>query len=571
MSHSKGDTRRVGHLTLLKQPKKLTSREFNALPFAERLEMVQQAAGRRKYDLIIDAADARELVACLPMQEVYLLARELGPEDMTELLALATTEQLTGILDLDCWQRDRLDGKRALEWLAALAEAGDEALLDFVMEMEFELLAALVSGWIQITWTPDDIEDEEERKALIARDGGYGIEYRDSETAKLVGHILSLIWQRDPEFYWRLMATVHGEGGSVLEEDVYRWRTGRLLDLGFPEPVEAQSVYAWQDPDRADPSAWNRDYPLAFNEETRPPGYLLTRVAPGELLSEVLTGGISSDSAWELTYLLNKMMVADEVDPGDARQVDETLRRLYATLNLALEHLAGQNVERAAQLFNGCYLEFLFRHGHSLVLQLARRAHKIQASRIAPYIDVPYRALLEALCRRRPDVWEGAIEAGRGGSRPFARLSEIRQVADCLDRLELQQQLFDQVLPFDLPTPAELDLSGCQIDEADQVGLSTFFLTALANQLLGNDFVPNPVSALELPDLHRLVSRDGKVDPDLRQRLVERFEAELPGSSAFVEWSLGTLEEEFCCLDARAIDGRFLACLLVRLNGTGEN
>jgi len=568
MSHSKESGRRVGHLTLLRKPSRLTAKEYNALPFEERLALVQEASGRRKYDLIIEAADAPAIVRRLPVQELYLLARELGPEDMTELLALATPEQVNGLIDLDCWHGDRLDGKEALAWLSALAEAGDDQVLSVLLGMDFELLALMVGKWIRVTYTPDDIEDEEERKALIARDGGYGIEYRDSETAKQVGHLLNLLFRHDPAVYWRLMETVRGEPESALEEDVFRWRNGRLLDQGFPEPFEAQVIYAWLDPERADPEAWRRSVPMAFDPDVRAPGYLLVRVTPRDLLAEVLAAGVDQETAWELTYLLNKMVMADGIDIGDARQVDDALRRLYATLNLALESLAGQDVDQAARLFNECYLEYLFRHGHSLALRLARRARPLAASRIAPYIDAPYRALLEGLERRRPECWEGAIEAGRGGFRPFARLSELRQVEECLERLEVQRRLFEEVLPFELPSPEELDLAGCQIDDAAQVGLSVFFLTALANQLLGGDFLPLPLPAAELATLHGLLTRDGRLDPNLRRRLVDRFEAELPGGGAFADWCLAVWDEEFCSVDPAGLDPRFVGGILIRLAET---
>ena len=40
----------VKHLTLLRDPRTITSREFNALSQVERLEMVRAAQGRRKLE-----------------------------------------------------------------------------------------------------------------------------------------------------------------------------------------------------------------------------------------------------------------------------------------------------------------------------------------------------------------------------------------------------------------------------------------------------------------------------------------------------------------------------------------
>ena len=92
--------KKVKHLTLLREPRRLTPKEFNALAYAERLEMVRLAHGRQKYDLLIEAKDAEELVRRLPAQELFLLFKELGVEDIPELLPLVTCEQFTTFLDL---------------------------------------------------------------------------------------------------------------------------------------------------------------------------------------------------------------------------------------------------------------------------------------------------------------------------------------------------------------------------------------------------------------------------------------------------------------------------------------
>ena len=50
--------RQVGHLTVLRQGRKLSLKEYNALTGSERLEMIHQASGKQKYDLILNANDA---------------------------------------------------------------------------------------------------------------------------------------------------------------------------------------------------------------------------------------------------------------------------------------------------------------------------------------------------------------------------------------------------------------------------------------------------------------------------------------------------------------------------------
>ncbi|NOQ42530.1 MAG: hypothetical protein GQ563_08535, partial [Desulfuromusa sp.] len=47
--------RQVGHLTLLRQERKITVAEYNALTIDEQLNMIHQARGKQKYDLLINA------------------------------------------------------------------------------------------------------------------------------------------------------------------------------------------------------------------------------------------------------------------------------------------------------------------------------------------------------------------------------------------------------------------------------------------------------------------------------------------------------------------------------------
>jgi hypothetical protein len=131
--------------------------------------------------------------------------------------------------------------------------------------------------------------------------------------------------------------------------------------------------------------------------------------------------------------------------------------------------------------------------------------------------------------------------------------------------MELQQRLFEQSLHFVLPDPAVADFSGCQPERADDVTLVEFFLTALANKLLGRELLPLPIAEEELAGLHGMVSRSGKVHPRLREETVKWLESLQPGGGAFAAFCLDIWEEEFCAISAEELDPRFIGGLIVRL------
>lgn len=537
---------------------RFTPAVYNALPFAERLDLVRYAQGREKYDLLLAAADIAELVAQLPPQELHLLVRELGAEDVPELLALATTEQFTTFLDLDSWQGDRLQASEVLRWLALLLETGEEKVFQTAFELDPALLTLLLRKLVRIVGGPEDAHDDDIRAEAARRDGGYEFEYLDPKSARLVATFLDILSRHDQEFFFSLIEGVRWELEAELEELVYAERLGRLLDQGFPDPQQARAIYAWLDP--AGVVAPNeRKRPFALDDFGRlAPGFPLAAVPSGNLLATLLAKGGES-AAWELAALVNKLLIADGVDVGKPEAVRACAAAAARTLNLALEELCDGDPQRAEQLFASCYLEHLFRAGFSLTLRLQRRARSLRREPFYPWLDGPWRAALEALAQDRPRLHSGE---GRG-ERPFASRTDLQAAEAQLAESEALCGLFAGKLPFALPAREGWDLSGCHPATALELTLSDLLLTALGNRLLGRAFAPEPIPAAELAALQQKVTRAGKVDAALRQELRAQLDGLVAGCGPFADWCCDLWEEEFC--GARDLDPRYLGGLIVRL------
>lgn len=147
----------------------------------------------------------------------------------------------------------------------------------------------------------------------------------------------------------------------------------------------------------------------------------------------------------------------------------------------------------------------------------------------------------------------------------FAELFEIRAVEQWLARIELQRRLFEEGLQFDFPVPAQLDLNGCHPEEVEDVTLVEFFLTSLANKLLGREFQPLPIAEEELAGLHDMVSQSGALHPRLREETIKWLESLVQGGGDFARYCLDIWEEEFCSIGSADIDARFIGGLIVRL------
>ncbi len=537
--------------------------DFPRLSPAEQIDVLRCQDARQKTRLLIDAPNGGELMALLPTQEVYLLAVERGPEHLPELLGLATPEQWSGFIDLDCWNGDQFDSTKTHRWLISLLQGEEENVFRVLREMNFEQLVLIFKSELDILSGPEEDENSDARIDAVKRDGGYEISYHSENGAKMFGKILDILQSYEPGFFVYLLEAVRAETMGMIEESVYQQRTGRLQDMGIQDSFSARKVYSWIDPEE-----YRQERPVKITPgscEGSAPGFTLTLVRPKGLLAEALADGMDEGLAWEMANVVNKVIMADRIEMGNLEQVSKVISKVDAYLNLALEWLAGQDVDAAQKCLTDCYCEDLFRLGYSMTLRLQRRATIVGKTTVAPYLDHNARACVAALNQNPPLFFEGVANPTKGGTRLFASLAEIQSVDLWLDRIEIQRQLFEDALQFVLPEPEVLDLTGCQPDQADEVTLVEFFLTSLANKLLGRDFQPLPIAEEELAGLHGMVSHSGVLHPRLREETVKWLDSLMSGGGDFAGYCLDIWEEEFCSVGFEDIDPRFVGGLIIRL------
>ncbi len=343
----------------------IDSVDFSQLTLTEQVDVLRGQDSRQKTELLLDAENGAELMAQLSAQEVYLLAVERGPEHLPELLSLATPEQWSGFIDLDCWNDDNFDSAKTHRWLISLLQSEEETVFTVLRQMNFELLTLIFKSEMDILSGPEADENSDARIDAIKRDGGYEISYHSEDSAKLFHRILDTLQSYEPEFFVYLLEAVRAETMGLIEECVYQQRTGRLQDMGIPEPFSARKIYSWLDPE-----LYRKERPCKLSPGTcagSAPGFILTLVRPKGLLAEVLADGMDEEMAWEMASVVNKVIMADRIDMGNVEQVGHVISKVDAYLNLALEWLAGQDVAAAKECLSSCYYEDLFRVGHSLL------------------------------------------------------------------------------------------------------------------------------------------------------------------------------------------------------------
>lgn len=406
------------------------------------------ARGKRRLDLILDAADPAAMVRGLPADDLYFTIREVGLADAAEVVRLSSPSQFRAFLDLDAWRGDRMDPARALPWLRAgrVGALGDEGLERAwrrkLAALDLELLELILRSCLVIHDLDRDPDPEvASDQVLRTTEGRFAVEFLgEGVEALAVRNLVDDLYAENPFRAARLLESVRWELPSELEESALRWRKGRLHDLGYPPLEEALSWFAR-------PAARSGALPGA---PARPPGFFLELRPPGSLLAraaEHLPEAEREALELELVAAANATMVADAVDPGDLDAVRRAVESSRALVELGLERLAagaGDAGARAAEVLRSTPVKALFQQGFGRLLELRWRAERVLAAARGS-LGSPLDEVLKALARRRPLYFPGAEApredwgtpaAGAFEARPFLSSGDVARAAEALAAAE---------------------------------------------------------------------------------------------------------------------------------------
>lgn len=505
-------------------------------------------------DALLEHPRARQLVQALPPQDLFLLIKHRGLTDSTELLTFASPEQFRTFVDLDGWKRDLPDIQAIAPWLQAVV-AGGEELTEKFEALDIELQALILHGLIRI----HPIEPEGEVPVgpgffYVTPDRSYVLELVDPALQELAERLVRAKEEAlGPLGLSVFLSSVLFELPSALEHEAARWRQARLEDLGFPTYDESMTLYAPLPGEELQRLAG----PATRQPETELPRWLARRESGPELAAAMaeLDPRLRSRVEHDLVSLVNALMVASAVDPGDDEAVKTVLSRARGYLSIALDLLGGTDRQRVAQLLQRFPLRYLFRFTATGLSGLRIRARRL--ARLARRLGVEDQAWLAALSQLPPKLPDGT---------EFTRRDQLVSAEAELIRLEdIEQALRRDPGLTSLP--------------ADSSAVAAFG-TALAHRWLGHP--PEQGGPLPEGDAREFLRRalaNGHLLPEVR-RFAEAWLADLLGDErrarSLAAFWCAELDEELGGLDpAVPLDPRFVGLVLAgdgseRPDGDGE-
>lgn len=505
----------------------------NSPPLSHLRARLAQPRGQRRIDALLAADQPEAAVAALSVVEVFHLVHEVGFADGRALIALATPEQVRGCLDLDSWDRAQIDVTACKPWLAALLDAGFEKIGQVWPTLDSEFAALFIQKHthiydLSLEETPPE---DDPRPVFMTPDRFLAVQITadDEDTVHLIHHLIDDLYRVDPsgQIARHTLMAARSEPEAHLTELSYRWRSGRMADLGYVEYYAALEVFRPLDTDavtlgegtedrfgaaiEGDPVAVD-SLPVPVAEKLSGISFLaraMDRIAEPEELNRLEMATM---------VLINKVLAAARVSPGDLDALPIAAEHALSTLALGLESLTQGDLDRAEQALRTVSFTRLHRLGYSLTVKLGQLARALAPRAVTA--GPPDDDLLAALTGRRPffpralDHINQMDQPPDADIRPIASLADVRVLAQALTRLACRVAIAD-ALGVDLLAMAQRPEPRPSLDDHVR--------TALGRALLGQPLSVTPLATAEIVDLRDRVIAHGAIEPERRVRAAKQL------------------------------------------------
>jgi hypothetical protein len=184
---------------------------------------------------LIGAPHLAQVVSRLSPDVLHQVIRHHGLEACGALVAAATPQQVTAILDLDLWRpaaaggTEQFDAGRFGAWLEALMEEGEAVAARVIADMDESLAVAALSRYVRVfdpgifepTFSSDDEQEPNGPRPTDDSEcevGGYVIRARTADTWDAIVGLLMALSDERPRAFHALMQGCRNLSNSTPEE-----------------------------------------------------------------------------------------------------------------------------------------------------------------------------------------------------------------------------------------------------------------------------------------------------------------------------------------------------------------
>ena len=567
----------------------MTGKEIRTVTTSMRPELPVEwktMSATEKTKALLERKDLPQLVQTMAADKLYLMIHEIGVDSSLELFSFVEPDQWKGLVDISCWESDMSSPERFAAWFQAVSLAGAPVAEKFIGAVDEEYLVTVIKSIATVEekdldkdFVPDTLE------IIPSPDGEFFLLIpRNHTLIPFVVQALKLIFAKDLLKGRRLLRACRTELTTQLTETAFRFRSGRLEDLGFLEFNVAMEIL--------EPIALNelREKLKETVDEANLPRYssLQSSISGLQLYGEqqslflhkvlaaIPSGSQKTNLEEHFTYLINRHCVVTQVDMADAMGIQVGALQTYGMVNLGLQTLVGDHIDSGVKALETLWLKELYRAGYTRLLKLQRDSRQLRSfSGKFALFGHPLESLLDELSGLIPSAIQGFTEDGQRVLRPIATLDELTNISASVKYATVIGTVFRDQLGVSVEDLEKDELPGIPESQRATLTYKTLLLTGLANQLAGRGFTLELLSEIEVEKMSNLLfsgmGDDRKFKAEVREQLVGQLETVVPDAIATVQSFKLFLGQ---CLDqlettlkdippGEAVDTRFLGNLLL--------
>jgi hypothetical protein len=351
---------------------------------------------------ILNSNQSTALVHSFSEEDFYFLIHNIGIEDSHPLLYLASNKQWEYIIDLEVWEKDRIEITSITRWFDLLFKVDPNRFIKWSLDQQTEFMEFYLSKNIEVKVRETDQDPSELGEEFITLDDTFYVRFLDEpiavesdenesyETNKkhrdaFLLKYLKTLSDNDHITYQKVLMESSGIIPAESEEEAYRLRNVRLAEKGFLPHEEAIGIYQpmkirdfkrqdnkfiTQDPDRK----------LFF-----PVPLYHTRVLEEENHFTVALKNITADDVLEqiqteFAGLCNRIISADQKTIREKDELKRIVKKACGYLSIGLEKLVEDDDKRDMGHFTPLIQTYpllsIFRLGFGLALELRWRAER---------------------------------------------------------------------------------------------------------------------------------------------------------------------------------------------------
>jgi len=328
---------------------------------------------------IMEQDDAKELIQALPVQPLYMEIKSRSIEQCGEIIRSLSDDQFVRMLDMDCWQGNRVHPKQVMAWLSQQEMVGPESMASRLMEMDEEYQITLLQGLVrcydeeEVEKLPDDVRGN--LQAMPCYKYFYEILTDDPEVQDFIRTLVDSALDASIPYAYALLQYASYSVPNEPEFQLLQFRNSRLEEEGFVSEEEAAQLFADLDfvTVKAKWHAKRKEMPASATPTMMSPTQsFISQVRVYAAKENLWTSEQANALEMRFLYLANALCSVTRVDTDDVKSVNRVLDHALSLVNIALDFVAEGDVAFAARILAEENPKTLFRVGASL-LTLVRK------------------------------------------------------------------------------------------------------------------------------------------------------------------------------------------------------